>query len=111
MELFEFLQRQIQQRLVLIQAMRHQPPNDRVRIPERHAALDQIIRTVRRVREAAGRALLHHVLAESDGAQHGGEHGQPLHQRVARIKKCFLILLHVLVVRQRQPFHRRQQPH
>ena len=58
MELLQFVQRQIQQRLVLIQAVRHQPPNDCVRIPERHAALDQIIRTVRRVREAAGRALL-----------------------------------------------------
>ena len=111
MELLQFLQGEIQQRLVLVQAVRHQLTDHLVRVPEGHALLYQVVRAVRRVGEPARGAALHHVPAEGHGLQHRGEHRQALHQRIARVEEGFLVLLHVLVVCQREALHHRQQAH
>ena len=109
MERLEFGKREIRQRGVRLDAVRHKLADDPVRVAEGNALFDEIIRAVGGVGEAAGRARLHDILAEGHRAEHGGEHGQALEKRIARVEKGLFVLLHILIIGERNPLHHRQQ--
>ncbi len=46
---------------------------------------------------------------QADVAQHRGRHGQTRVEGINDVEECFLVLLHVLVVSERQSLHRREQ--
>ncbi|MNT19526.1 hypothetical protein D3C72_1547880 [compost metagenome] len=77
-----------------------------VRLTERHAFGDQIIRQFGRV----GVALLCRFLTTRtfhlDAIQHQRRHLQTVHPGIQRVEQPFLVFLHIFVVRQRQAFQR-----
>ena len=91
--------------------MCNQLAHDLVRVPEGDPLAHQIVRAIGGVGKAAGCSLGHHILAEGNGTQHGGEHGKPFYQGIPGIKEGFFIFLHVLVISKGQALHHGKQGH
>ena len=85
--------------------------DDTVGIPEGNAFTDQIIRTVGSIGEAAGSAALHDIRAERHRTEHSCEDSQAFDKRIAGIEEGFLILLHILIIREGNALHHCQERH
>ena len=101
----ELLARQLGQRAVGLDRRADQPGDDPVRLPERHAALDEHVGDVdggeHLVRRGGGQPLA----LEGHPAEHPARRRQRQLQGVDGVEEVLLVLLHVLVVGQRSPVH------
>ena len=59
----------------------------------------------------AGGAAFHDILSEGRGAEHIGEEREARLDGVDRVEGKLLVLLHILVVGEGQPLHRREHRH
>ena len=110
MEAAKFLQRQVQQRLVFIQTVGNQLPHDLVRVPEGDPLAHQIVRAIGGVGEAARMrpvsiTFSRKVMVRSMAVNTG----RLFQQRVPRVEEGLFVLLHILVIGQRNALHHGQQ--
>ncbi len=109
--ILEFGKRQIGQNFFLLNALRDRASHDRVRLAERKAFFRQIISHIRRVREIGFQDGAGVIAADRHRPEHSRVNIKRESQRIDCIKDAFLVLLHILIVRQRQALHRRQKRH
>ncbi len=107
----ELLERELAELLALGEAVADGAPHDLVGFAERHALAHEVVGEVRgRGVEGAG-GFAHAVDPERQALEHGRQHPQHPLEGVHRVEERLLVLLHVGVVGQRQPFHRGQHGH
>ena len=80
-------------------------------VAEGNSLYDKVIRRVRGICEAAHGARLHDLFIETDRPEHLCKERDTGRSRVNGIKSRLFVLLHVLIVGQRQPLHGSQKRH
>ncbi|MNI64066.1 hypothetical protein D3C73_1194820 [compost metagenome] len=105
-ELLQFGQRQCLKRLALLDGFYHRFTDDMVRLTERHAFGDQIVRQFGRVGVTLLRRFFTARTFHLDAIQHQRSHLQAIHPGIKRVEQPFLVFLHVFVICQRQAFQR-----
>ena len=103
------MQRQFLQYLILTDALGHQLTGNLVGTAERQALFHQIVSQVRGVNKAFLCRTLHILAVGTHRLNHRRKHLQTHIYRIAGIKNRFLILLHILIICQRQALQRSQQ--
>eukprot|EP00754_Rhynchopus_humris_P039960 Rhum_TRINITY_DN23031_c0_g1::Rhum_TRINITY_DN23031_c0_g1_i1::g.176954::m.176954 len=88
----------------------HQLADDVVRVAEGQSLADQVVGHVRR-KHVDGQRRLQLVLVDRHRLDHAREHLQAQLHGVRRVEHALLVLLHVLVVRRRQPLHHHEDRH
>ena len=94
---------------MVLDAQIDQPAHDHIGLPEGHPLFHQVIGTVGGVDKAARSRPLHVVPPDGQGVHHGGKDRQAHLHGVDGVKQGLLVLLHILVIGQRQPLHHGQQ--
>ena len=105
------IDRQIIERTALLLAEQHQLSDDPMRRTERHALPHEVIRHIRRIREAKLRRILHPCPVPCHGRQHILHKDHRILHGIHRIERELLILLHILIIGKRQSLHHRQEAH
>ena len=105
----ELVKSQFLQGLILCDAVGDHAAGQLVGIPERHPLLGQVVGAVGGVDKALGGGAAHVGRQGLHGVQHGGDGLEAEFQGIHCIKDGFLVLLHILVVGQRQTLHHHQQ--
>ena len=81
------------------------PSDGFVRFTESHSFAHQIIRKFRGVEIAMRGRFESSLPVDTNVTQHGCGHRKRRVQSIDRIKDCFLVFLHVLVISERKTFH------
>ena len=105
----KFFHAKFVQGLVIFYGIGYHPADNTVRVTEWHTMLDQIIRRIRRVGKAELCLAKHLVRPQLHGCKHPGKHRKAHFNSVQRIEQLFLVLLHILIISKRKPFHYREQ--
>ena len=110
-ELLELVKRQVLELLAGLLARKHHVADDRVGLAEGHALAHEVISQVGGGHEAAQAAGTHVVAVDAHGAHHARAHVQGVRHGVGCVEDWLLVLLHVLVVGQRDALHGGEQAH
>ena len=89
--------------------MHDDPTDGLVSFTKRHAFAHQVVRKLRGVEIAVRGCFESSLVVDTNVAQHGCGHCKRAVQGIDRIKDCFLVFLHILVVSERKSFHHCEQ--
>ena len=101
----ELLAGQVRQRAAGVDRLAHEPRHDAVRLAERHAAAHEQVGDVGGGDQLVGGGRGEALAVEGDPLEHPARRRQRELERVDGVEEVLLVLLHVLVVGQRQPVH------
>ena len=76
-----------------------------MRITERHAMINQVICSISSICKAILCTCFHVRLIKLHGGYHAGKKSQTTFHSINSVKRKFLILLHILIVCQRNSLH------
>lgn len=102
----EFFQGHIVQRDIFFDTVKNQLPHDTMRIPKRHAMIDQIIRCIRCIRKSVFRTVFHTRFIKTHCPDHSRKQRQTSLCRVNGIEHQLFVLLHILIIGKRNSLHR-----
>ena len=109
-DLLVFRKRQRFERQPALDAQGDQLARNLIRVAERQALCgDEVIGAVGRVDEALRRGAAHVFLQDTHRFQHRDKRREAQAERIDRVEYGLLVLLHVLVVGERQALHHREQ--
>jgi len=80
-------------------------------IPEGNSVIHQIVSSICGIGKAVFRAAFHHFFIKCHCGNHSGKQSQTSLYRINGIKGQLLILLHILIVSQRNSLHNRKHGH
>lgn len=109
--LFEYIDAQIFDGAPFFYAVKHQLSDNCMAFTEGKSLFHQIVCAVGGVHIACFCGYLHLFGLELKGIQHASENFQTVIKCIKSIEDRFLVLLHILVIGQRQTFHGGQESH